>query len=64
MAKLHVSTKYGITVHGSFFKQRLMSVCLVMEGYLATSLGVYLYKASLSFEKRKSFETTEVLTRA
>ncbi|EOQ00404.1 helix-turn-helix domain-containing protein [Bacillus cereus] len=47
MAKLHVSTKYGMTVHdllqeeckikNSFFKQRLMSVRLVMEGHSATS---------------------------
>ncbi|MED1637875.1 winged helix-turn-helix domain-containing protein [Bacillus thuringiensis] len=47
MAKLHVSTKYGITVHdllqeerkikNSFFKQRLMSVRLVMDGHSATS---------------------------
>ncbi|MES5938256.1 MULTISPECIES: winged helix-turn-helix domain-containing protein [unclassified Bacillus cereus group] len=47
MAKLHVSTKYGITVHdllqeerkmkNSFFKQLLMSVRLVMEGHSATS---------------------------
>ncbi|MGU3438780.1 helix-turn-helix domain-containing protein [Bacillus cereus] len=47
MAKLHVTTKYGITVHdllqeerkikNSFFKQRLMSIRLVMEGHSATS---------------------------
>ncbi|HDR8072367.1 TPA: transposase, partial [Bacillus cereus] len=47
MANLHVSTKYGMTVHdllqeerkikNSFFKQHLMSVRLVMEGHSATS---------------------------
>ncbi|EJP81745.1 helix-turn-helix domain-containing protein [Bacillus cereus] len=47
MAKLHVTTKYGITVYNllqeerkiknSFFKQRLMSIRLVMEGHSATS---------------------------
>ncbi|MGR5881066.1 helix-turn-helix domain-containing protein [Bacillus cereus] len=47
MAKLRVTTKYGITVHdllqeerclkNSFFKQRLMSIRLVMDGHSATS---------------------------
>ncbi|MGU3443238.1 helix-turn-helix domain-containing protein [Bacillus cereus] len=47
MAKLHVSTKYRITVHdllqeerkikNSFFKQRFMPVRQVMKGYSATS---------------------------
>jgi transposase len=47
MARLRVTTKYGITVHdllqeerkakNSFFKQRLMSIRLVMEGHSATS---------------------------
>lgn len=47
MAKLHVTMKYGITVHdllqeerkmkNSFFKQRLMSIRLVMDGHSATS---------------------------
>lgn len=47
MAKLRVTTKYDITVHdllqeerktnNSFFKQRLMSIYLVIDGYSATS---------------------------
>ncbi|QWH75397.1 transposase (plasmid) [Bacillus mycoides] len=47
MAKLRVTTEYGITVHdllqeerktkNSFFKQRLMSIRLVMDGHSATS---------------------------
>ncbi|PEN88346.1 transposase [Bacillus cereus] len=47
MAKLRVTTKYGSTVHdllqeerkikNSFFKQRLMSIRLVMDGNSATS---------------------------
>ncbi|WP_256703105.1 helix-turn-helix domain-containing protein [Bacillus cereus] len=47
MAKLRVTMKYGITVHDLlqeeckmkhlFFKQRLMSIRLVMDGHSATS---------------------------
>ncbi|ALL11748.1 transposase [Bacillus thuringiensis] len=47
MAKLRVTTKYGVTVHdllqeecktkNSFFKQRLMSIRLVMDGHSVTS---------------------------
>lgn len=47
MGKLRVITKYGLTVHdllqeerntkNSFFKQRLMSIRLVMDGHSATS---------------------------
>ncbi|MEI4606032.1 helix-turn-helix domain-containing protein, partial [Bacillus cereus] len=47
MEKLHVLTKYGLTVHdllqeerntkNLFFKQRLMSIRLVMDGHSATS---------------------------
>ncbi|WP_257143368.1 helix-turn-helix domain-containing protein [Bacillus cereus] len=47
MAKLRVTTKYGITVHdllqeerkmkNSFFKHRLMSIRFVMDGHSATS---------------------------
>ncbi|MEB9697624.1 helix-turn-helix domain-containing protein, partial [Bacillus cereus] len=47
MAKLYVTTKYGVTpqvllreerkIKDSFFKQRLIAVRLVMEGHSATS---------------------------